>query len=315
MKMSFEELGRKVQEQNEMNEFIRSSLEPVHAAFLEDTRSQSTFCWLKEFTFGNGTPDYSNRVWQRFYLLRYFPAYLIEYYWFYRELLKTIDVKVPLNVLSIGSGWMIDYFALFYAARSLNRHQIRYTGLDRIDWHEIPCAFNEIPRDSIRLSLESWRPDPGQSFNVVSFPRSFEEMSLKLLSDTILLLTAVDRPPQTVSIVLMASCAGVEKQIPDKLKVIVEAMSKSGYQLTGTVRSGNRSGEMLRVNCAIKDIYPPFRYPAHIRDDMLQLYRRCSGYENHPQWAEEQCKKRISRFPKCTVADMYYRIMQFERCV
>ena len=61
-----------------------------------------TLCLLKDVTYlGGNIPDYSSIAVQQLYLLKYFPAYLIEYYDIYRDVLTDKFIKLPLNILSL----------------------------------------------------------------------------------------------------------------------------------------------------------------------------------------------------------------------
>jgi hypothetical protein len=64
---------------------------------------------------GGCLPDYAEPFVRQYYSLRYFPAYLFEYYCMYCRILKKDLVDTPLNVLSIGAGHGVDYYGLHFA--------------------------------------------------------------------------------------------------------------------------------------------------------------------------------------------------------
>ena len=87
---------------------------------------------------GGNIPDYSKPEIQQLYLLKYFPAYLIEYYEIFNDILKYKFIALPFNVLSVGTGCGIDYWGLEFALRDHGMDSadyVYYTGIDKIPWN------------------------------------------------------------------------------------------------------------------------------------------------------------------------------------
>lgn len=91
---------------------------------------------IKKFDFETNGVDYSDQLVRDFYVLKYFYAYLYEFYEIYVKLLETSFFRdKPLNVISLGAGSCVDYFGLFLAKEEKNlSNTIKYHGFDKINW-------------------------------------------------------------------------------------------------------------------------------------------------------------------------------------
>ena len=83
--------------------FAMEKLKEIFFDFLDNLEEKEYLCELKNFGFkGEVLPDYQNQFIQQYYLLKYFPAYLTEYYFLYNEIIKKNFLKDNYNILSIG---------------------------------------------------------------------------------------------------------------------------------------------------------------------------------------------------------------------
>ena len=116
-----------------MRDFLSLFISQVFADFQTELGSRTYLCELRELNFNGGrAPDYSSILLQQLYLLRYFPAYLVEYYIAWRDLLWECFLPKQLNLLSIGAGNGADYTALRYAIRdAASGSCITYHGVDK----------------------------------------------------------------------------------------------------------------------------------------------------------------------------------------
>ena len=105
-----------------MRELISTKIYNVYSDFSRDIRNQC-LCELKKLRYDKTfKPDYSNKLVQQFYILRYFPAYLCEYKYIYTKILES-NLLDTLNILSIGCGCCVDYSAAFLAANKNNNRK------------------------------------------------------------------------------------------------------------------------------------------------------------------------------------------------
>lgn len=139
---------------------------------------------IKKFDFESNDIDYSDQLVRDFYILKYFYAYLYEFYEIYEKLLETSFFRdKPLNVISLGAGSCVDYFGLFLAKEEKNlSNTIKYHGFDSINWNnsdvfEIKdfCFFEQNIYDLCGLVnyLDSTR------INIIVFPNSLYELCSK----------------------------------------------------------------------------------------------------------------------------------------
>lgn len=163
-----------------MESFIESRMAAVVQDFKAHIKETGCLCDLKTLTYeGGNTPDYSQEFVQQYYMLRFFPAYLFEYYYVYRKIFAEKLVDPPLNVLSIGCGCGVDYFGLDQALRlhPMYAPDIRYTGIDVVRWK----YTDKLGRDGsvffLNQDITQWDKLDETSYNVIMFPKSIGEFS------------------------------------------------------------------------------------------------------------------------------------------
>jgi hypothetical protein len=161
-----------------LRDFISRKINYIFKDFKKNLEEIGTFCELKDLRFdSNHTPDYDKIIIQRLYLLRYFPAYLVEYYLMFQDMFKKKFLGKDLNIISIGAGCGIDYWGCKFASDELvEKINIRYTGMDIIDWKYWDSLGNEecyfLERDINQMdALDE------EEYNVIVFPKSIGELS------------------------------------------------------------------------------------------------------------------------------------------
>lgn len=66
----------------EAQKFIMDKLTSVLNIFIAEAREKESLCECNDIDFTPGRrPSYDSRLAQRFYLLKYMPAYMAEYHW------------------------------------------------------------------------------------------------------------------------------------------------------------------------------------------------------------------------------------------
>lgn len=150
----------------------------IYDDFMLELDEVKYYCDLKGLRYdGSNIPDYNNPLIQKYYLLRYMPAYLTEYYLMYKKMFKLnfLDLNPNPNIISFGCGCGIDLWgAKFARDKNFPEIDISYTGIDMVDWDyrdnlDIEEAYfinkdiNEIER------LDEY------NYNIIIFPKSIGE--------------------------------------------------------------------------------------------------------------------------------------------
>jgi len=137
-------------------------------------------CSLKDITYlGGNIPDYSKPEIQQLYLLKYFPAYLIEYYDIYNEIIKLEFLSTPFHILSIGTGCGIDYWGLEFALRNYEMNSADYayyTGIDKVNWRYRE-KFENKDCSYINQDITRWEKLDRDNYDIIIFPKSIGEFS------------------------------------------------------------------------------------------------------------------------------------------
>lgn len=141
---------------------------------------------LKTLDYGEGQEqNYDDPHIQQLYALRYMYAYAYEYREMFRRLLSTQKLPPIIQLLSIGCGNGIDYWAIQEAQSNSPREDwkfVHYTGLDRVHWRK--CwgrdYMDRIKGDATYLSEDAvhfLQENPILKYTVILFPKSIGEFS------------------------------------------------------------------------------------------------------------------------------------------
>lgn len=143
-----------------LQNFWNGKIQEIYDQFIAELDRKPKYCELCEVSFHRGTPNYASVVQQQLYLLRYFSAYLFEYFEAFNVLNDQIDEHI--NIVSFGCGSGIDG-----AAAECVFPTCSYRGVDITQWdywfpngdYEIESASDFIPTNE----------------NVFVFPKSLNE--------------------------------------------------------------------------------------------------------------------------------------------
>lgn len=298
-----------------MKEFIELKMREIFEEFKQDIKNMTTLCELKEFKFNSvNVPDYNKDVIQRYYLLRYLPAYLLEYYIIYWNIFNMNFIRNNLNVLSIGAGCGIDFWGLRFAANYTQREiNLKYTGLDIVDWlywDNMGCETCWYLNDDIR----KMKVLCSEEYNIIIFPKSIGELD----SDTFINLKNVFANTNfTQDKIIVASSIRKSRLAfdMDRFKEILNIFetchnfdcldSKELYFYYEKDRFGNYP--------KLEHIFGGFTYPEDIRDFMINLNKNCKTYINN---GFKSCKfdcTDINRYPITRASQIEFQIMRLER--
>ena len=126
------------------------------------------YCDYKRLNFAApGGVDYSNINTQRLYYLRYYPAYLAEYWMMYGVMRNMVGECFAPNILSVGCGGGVDYAAASLAFQG--GMPVGYRGVDLCSWSYVD--FYPIENSDI---LEY---DISSDTNVLFFPKSLGDLA------------------------------------------------------------------------------------------------------------------------------------------
>lgn len=163
---------------NRIEEYLKSIFETV--SFDEESVTA-----LRKLTYRNGKfPPYESEELQKWFLLRYLYAEAAAYRNAYKKIVSNMRRKDSINVLSIGCGSGVDYWALRTTLSDLNIKDttINYTGIDRVEWK---FQFNKRKEDSVKIEKgnigdylkSSDRCNRADDFDIYMFPLSISEIN------------------------------------------------------------------------------------------------------------------------------------------
>lgn len=164
--------------------------ELVELADGEPYRGRELCEYLSDFT-GEPGVNYDGKLFQRWYVWRYYIAYIYEYAHMYLDVLKDLEDEAPssLNILSVGCGMGVDYRGLRYARQELAwpvkaRLGVDYMGVDLAPWDEsLLVSGYKFDQFEIRTStdiVEYLGSAPAvtrlHSLDAVVFPKSLGDL-------------------------------------------------------------------------------------------------------------------------------------------
>jgi len=250
-----------------MTQLIEDFLNTVHTNFL-----QKEWCVLNNTTLH--IDYYQDVCQQEYYLLKYFPAYLAEYYIAYKSFFEKMYSSSSLNVVSIGCGAGIDYYAL-----SLFPDKIidNYTGIDIVDWEYKP-DFMFINSDIIDINHNIL-----DNTNLFVLPKILTELlddTVSILADKIISAHLPNEIYFLVSYITNESNNGDKVAGKDKFKIICDRLIDSGWKLSydNILDKDNKCSQhlFLKEEKGIRGYINDFVYPQEIIDLLMQLKQNCS---------------------------------------
>lgn len=297
-----------------MIQFIENKMEEIFNDFKENLNKEEYYCILKKFRFNsNNLPDYNETIIQQFYLLKYIPAYFIEYYYIYKDAINKEFLNDKLNILSIGCGCAIDLWSIHYAIKDSDKDiKLRYTGLDIIEWNYLKNSNDEayfLNDDIGKLSILD-----EEEYNTIIFPKSIGEFKLVDFNNFKNCIKNTNFTSDKIMIIASMRNKRIDDDI-ERVKEIINEFLLKGYRLLDdedeyTCFNNKENGYPYRLN----DIISNFIYPNHIKEFMINLYKNCQGYiENGDECCECECKEILSRYPITTMSQVVYTIIRLEK--
>ncbi len=286
-----------------MQAYLANLIDQVYTDFRQQLTGQECFCDLLTLNFGtDSAPNYQSPLVQQLYLLRYYPAYLVEYYLAWRDLFELNFLPTHLQVLSIGCGNAPDYTALRLAARDTgNEYLYYYDGADRVQWHYRDPA-NRPARRYHFSDIVFWTGFRRAEYNVVTFPKSIGEFSDEAFSS---MLAALGRSHFTEDRLCLMSSVRASRAQHDKemLERVLEVFEQShGYK---RLNPSHNSTQL--PNQPVSQV-SGFYYPEDVYRFLESLNEQCPAYDC---CTCHDCG--LSRRPMLNTKGMEYQIIRMER--
>lgn len=296
-----------------MQQFIKNRMTQFHADFTHITDDLSQYCVLKGLTYeGGNTPDYTVPLLRLYYLLRFFPAYLAEYWLTYRHLFRQNFLETPLKVLSVGTGCGVDYYGLHFAANSVGACtppiQL-YTGVDLVDWG----YYDTLGRDNVQFltqGIQVWDCLDRQDYNVIIFPKSINEFPGAVFSKLLAIFRQTDFSQDRACLIssLMTADGGGASDM-GRFSQIANIFSDKGFNLLDNTNMYTtcKHKRGLRSEC-IDCVYPD-----DIKDFVNSISQMCPTYiQNGNQSCHSNCIK-LNRKPILMNTYVNYKVCRMEK--
>lgn len=244
---------------------------------------------------------YSVSYIQDWYVLRYMYAYAYEYREMFTRLLTEQSLPKVIDILSVGCGNGIDYWALREAEQSIiddntegGRHIIKYTGLDEVNWRDqwgsdegnyeiFPSNGQIVNYESINAidHLENAETLP---YNVIIFPKSISEFSEDEFTRICDALgtkefkfesgrgRVYDRNEVHFLISIRKNQRGISYSDVDRCRLLKEAMEANDFELSNPVTVPTQVEEFYTEDGrGIEAHDGSFCYPDRIQDFMTDM--------------------------------------------
>lgn len=284
--------------------FINNKMNEIFGDFIKKIEQLNYFCELKDLRFdGEKIPNYNNIIIQQCYLLRYLPAYFMEYYMVYKIMIDEKLIDDNLKVVSMGSGCDIDYWGLYYAVREkFDNIDISYVGADKINWKYIEKLPNTRYKHKIK-NIEMFRGF-GDNVNVIVFPKSIGEFDGKCWEHINKMIIKTNFRP--TSLVIISFNRKTRQNLDGKRfeEIVQTLISNHNYKTDYSINK--------HYNCgagSIKSDYPYFNYPDEIKEYITELSRKCPEYVKNGESCEQRCNA-LDRWPILNFKYTDFQIVQ-----
>lgn len=294
-----------------MQNFINNRIHRIYGEFQQEVRRVGRLCACKDLTYVAGnSPDYNNSLIQQYYMLRYFPAYLVEYYDMYKRLIEQNFLEGRLKVISIGCGCGIDLWGLNFAIQDTNNRLDmidRYTGIDITDW---------LYRDDLNIQnasliiqdISTWHQMDENDYNVFIFPKCIGEFTDEVFESVCRLFENTVFTENQLFGLCSLKTIGTNSDI-DRFNQITRILENThGY------RSLDPLNEYMTCNPSpgLRRIFPQFVYPNNVLNNLNVLLTGCPTFSAANSACDHDCND-LNRSPILTAAYINYKLMRFER--
>lgn len=295
----------------EMEGFIDRKIRQVLSDFQQQAVEDGGLCVCKNLTYAAGNaPDYGNLLVQQNYMLRFFPAYLVEYYCMYKGLIRFNFLQDQLKVLSIGCGCGVDLWGLNFAVQDTGgdpHERINYTGVDLTNWHYqddlgIAAAW------FINQDITTWTEMDDDDYNVFIFPKCIGEFPEPVFNS----ICQIFENTQFTENRVCGLCSLMERGLEAdqaRFRRIAQIMQNThGYQCLDDLDEYWTVTE----DQGLRAICPSFVYPNDIRPHVSALLNECPTFTHNGEPCDDDCEN-LNRWPILKASFINYNLLRFER--
>lgn len=291
-----------------MRDFIENTMQTIFDDFQDELNNYESCCYLKNLRFDKGNiPDYSDKLIQQLYMLRYFPAYLIEYYTMYKKL-KEIKFLEQYNVLSIGCGCGIDYYGLYFALDE-NIDQICYTGIDKVDW----LYRNDLGNENCYFIMEditNWNNLDKNGYNLIVFPKSIGEFDQAAFQKLKIAIKNTRFEQDKICLISSARDSHIDSDV-NRLEELIQV-----FEDTHKFNCNNKEEKYIKFkeNAGLRKFFPEFEFPNEILDYLISLLNQCKNYTQNDYIAcSTECEVQLNKWPILRTGHIKFQIKRLER--
>jgi len=298
---------------SEMNKFIGSTICNVFTNFQQTVADRGQLCVCKNLTYeACNTPDYDDLMVQQYYILRYFPAYLVEYYLMYTQMLSLDFLPEQLNVLSIGCGCGVDLWGLKFAISQRGENpdvRITYHGVDKAKWHY---------QDNLGLTNAQFYTGDisnlGRSvavpYNVLAFPKSIAELPTDVFEGFCQMLKSISFTQDHIVVACSLMTEGINHDSP-RVERIATALATCGFTSldSTTVHWETKGDRWLGEFCPRRQ----FNYPDDIKAVVDKMAFACPKYVQNNKSCETGCIGSLNKKPITMSSYIKYALLRFRR--
>jgi hypothetical protein len=294
---------------------IKDYITNVYEDFKQYLDAENYLCLLKSLNYQGGRkPDYDDIHIQQLYLLRYAFSYAFEYKSMFTNLFAREKYADCIEVVSIGCGNMIDYWALIEALNEVGNTTciVKYKGLDFIDWN---YKIESRKKDELKFiknnAAEIFEHTSQLVSNVYIFPKSISEFSnedFEKICDGFKTKEIVkDRIYILISI---RSDEGSMDRDMGRSEKIISAMHENGFH------TKNKSTEFIyfvNEEKGIKGLDYKFEYPDEAINTIKELNKKCAAFLEEAENCKDDCLKCLNRWPILKAKNIRFQVLDFHR--
>ncbi len=257
-----------------MKEIIKTYLEKAYTDLQQELKLIDS-CELSGFTYEDGrVPDYNKPIINQCYIMKYFPAYLAEYYYIYREL--TYDnfnqYIQEYNVVSCGCGCGVDLLGLYLKRQK--KTSFKYLGIDYSDWKYRDLILKETNNIRfVKANIGEYNFNNNADLNVLIFPKSICEFPEAVFNELLRNLSSVTFQSNRIAVIISGMNRGYQYDYIRFMNVINIFLEK-GYKVVDIPKdnSGKEISGMVCINelrHGINTVVSDFEYP----NDLIQKFK------------------------------------------
>ena len=279
-----------------MKRTINEITNKIFKGFLHSIEKNGGLCPVKGLRYdGMRIPDYNDLMVQQLYLLRYFPAYLVEYFDIYRDVLKNKKFQKPFRVLSVGCGCGLDYYALELALKEKGTtcaDTVYYTGVDKIQW----AYSDDLGNDDFEILICDFigigdiNSIQDKAFDIIIFPKSIGEFSERDFKALIKQFKSSTFPKDEIYIIssIRKEYTSIDQDRMEKLLTCLEDIH--GYYC----EKPRTQYIYYKKSAGIRKHFYDFVYPDEIFKFLNNLDSKCPTKLRNGKFCESDCQQNLN---------------------